>query len=42
MKRNLSIIFALMLLALTIVGCSSNKEETQSKEQPKTKIRNKP
>ena len=38
MKRNLSIIFALMLLLLTIVGCSSKKEEAQSKEQPKTKV----
>ncbi|ENQ3104088.1 iron complex transport system substrate-binding protein [Bacillus sp. 491mf] len=38
MKRNLSIIFALMLLALTIVGCSSKKDEAQSKEQPKTKV----
>ncbi|SDY54530.1 iron-hydroxamate ABC transporter substrate-binding protein [Bacillus sp. 166amftsu] len=38
MKRNLSILLTLILVVFTIVGCSSNKEESQAKEQPETKV----
>jgi len=37
-KRNLSILFTLILVVFTIVGCSSKQEEAQPKEQPKTKV----
>ena len=38
MKRKLFILFTIMLVVLSIVGCSSQKEESKAKEQPKTKV----
>ncbi|HDR7323533.1 MULTISPECIES: iron-hydroxamate ABC transporter substrate-binding protein [Bacillus cereus group] len=38
MKRKLFILLTIMLVVLSIVGCSSQKEASKAKEQPKTKI----
>lgn len=38
MKQKLFILFTIMLVVLSIVGCSSQKEEAKAKEQPKTKV----
>lgn len=38
MKQKLFILFTIMLVVLSIVGCSSQKEESKAKEQPKTKV----
>lgn len=38
MKRKLFILLTIMLVVLSIVGCSSQKEASKAKEQPKTKV----